>query len=101
MPTQNLFASAWISFSDGDYYLTGNQEREKSNGERERGGEKAIQREVFSPATCSSEGLGGLPRAGIESLNENWTYKTESKQTGTVWEPNADIFHRDNREIHV
>lgn len=56
-------------FQMGDYHLTGNQEREKSNGERGRGGVKAIQREVFqtgatiSPATCSSEGLGGLPRA--------------------------------------
>lgn len=39
--------------------------------------------------------------AGIESLNERWTYNTESKQAGTVWGPNVDIFHCDNREIHV
>ncbi len=88
MPTQNVFASAWISFSDG---ITPHWKP----GERKRGFE------VFSPATCSSEGLGGLPRAGIESLNENWTYKSESKQTGTVWGLNADISHCDNREIHV
>lgn len=69
-------------FQMGDYHLTGIQEREKSNGERERGGVKAIQREVFSPATCSSEGLGGLPRAAIESLNENWTYKADLNCVG-------------------
>lgn len=99
MPTQNVFASAWISFSDGGlppHWKPG--EREKQWRERKRGCESNPERSFLS---CSSEGLGGLPKAGIESLNENWTYKTESKQTGTVWEPNADIFHRDNREIHV
>lgn len=107
MPTQNVFTSAWISFSDWGllpHWKPG--ERGKQWREKEKGVEINPERSFpdfqmgrpISPATCSSEGLGGQ---SCGWLNERWTYKTELKQAGTVWGPNADIFQSDNREIHV
>lgn len=116
MPTQNVFTSAWISFSDWGlppHWKPGERGKQWRERKRERGGESNPDRSFpdfqmgrpFSPATCSSERLGGLPRAlpvaGIERLNERWTYKTQPKQAGSVRGPNADIFQSDNREIHV